>query len=431
MFKKYVVFAVLLVAMSLAALGPVTPAAPTAQAQTDLEIIWFDWPPCAALSELAASYPDADVTVNCVPIGQWHDQIFTDFAAEGGADLTIVDSQWTGEAVQGGHLVDLTEWMQENIEIDDYIPAALAAYGEYPAGSGTYYGVPAMADVQLLVYREDLFADAGFEAPGSWTELLEQAEYFKDSDVIDNGWVWFWCGTEACLDVLQNAWDQIAWSFGGELWDPETYQVEGVLNSPENVAAVEFARELYLAGPEGAGNYQYGDVIEAMCNGTAAMTAIWVGILPSFQDPEACAQAENLAYAVPPGEDEHILQLGGMGMNVSSYGNTEAALDFLAWFESQEIQLEWVKLGGYSARISVLASDEFLNAAPYNDLFAEAYALVKDFWNVPEYIDMLIVQGQYLNLAIVGEMGAQEALDEIAAAHQEILDEAYPDGPPQ
>jgi hypothetical protein len=38
---------------------------------------------------------------------------------------------------------------------------------------------------------------------------------------------------------------------------------------------------------------------------------------------------------------------------------------------------------------------------------------------------------EYLNLAVSGQMDAQEALDEIATQQQEILDEAYPDGPPQ
>ncbi len=79
----------------------------------------------------------------------------------------------------------------------------------------------------------------------------------------------------------------------------------------------------------------------------------------------------------------------------------------------------------------MLASDEFLNAAPWNDLFGESYALVRDFWNVPEYNEMQTIQGEYLNPAIAGEMDIQEALDTVAAEHQRILDEAYPEGPPQ
>jgi multiple sugar transport system substrate-binding protein len=340
--------------------------------------------------------------------------------------------EWRGEAVEGGHYVELTDWMKANIEMDDYVPAALASYGEYPPGSGRYYGVPIMADVQVLIYRKDLFEQAGFEPAETWSELLEQAQFFKESDMVENGWAWFWCGSAACLDQLQSAWNEILWSFGGELWDPATYKVEGVLNTPESVEAVEFARELYLTGPEDAGNWTYDEVVDAVCTGKAAMTGIWVGFGPGFLDPVGCPQSENLGYAMLPGEKEHILQLGGMGMHLSTYStNPEAALAFLKWLESEETQIEWVKLGGYSARESVLDSQEFKDAAPYNAVFAESYRLVKDFWNLPEYAEMLLVEGEQLNRAIIGEISAGEALDNIAAEHQKILDEAYPDGPPQ
>jgi len=113
---------------------------------TNLQLIWFDWQPCQALGQLVKTYKDATVDMRCVPIGQWHDQIFTDFAAKGGADIVILDSQYIGEAVKGSHIVDLTDWMKTNIETDDYIPAALSAYGEYPAGSGKFYGVAAEGD---------------------------------------------------------------------------------------------------------------------------------------------------------------------------------------------------------------------------------------------------------------------------------------------
>ena len=55
--------------------------------------------------------------VSCVPIDQWHDQIFADFAAKGGADLPILDSQFMGEAVKGNHLVDLTDVVTESASL--------------------------------------------------------------------------------------------------------------------------------------------------------------------------------------------------------------------------------------------------------------------------------------------------------------------------
>jgi hypothetical protein len=61
------------------------PATPPPGEKPNLSIIWFAWPPCEALGELVTAYPDADVTVNCIPIARWHEQIFGDFAARSGA----------------------------------------------------------------------------------------------------------------------------------------------------------------------------------------------------------------------------------------------------------------------------------------------------------------------------------------------------------
>lgn len=399
-----------------------------------LSIIWFAWAPCQALTEQVATYPDATVTVNCVPIANWHDQIFTDFAAKGGADVVILDSQYIGEAVEGGHVLDLTDWMKSNIETDDYVPAALSAYGEYPAGSGHYYGIAAEADTQMLVYRKDVFDKEGLKPAATWTELLQQAQKIKaDKPLgVENGYVTFWCGAVACYDQVQTVWNQMAWSFGGELWDSATYKVDGILNSQTNVDALNFAAELFKTGPDGAGNFSFGETVSAMCDGTTAMTTIWFGFGAAFVDPAGCKQSANLAYGLVPGEKKHFISLGGMGLSVSAYTkNKDAALAFVKWFESKDQQLDWARRGGFSARKSVLASDTFKNAAPYNPAFSEAYQYVKDFWNLPEYNAMLAVQGEQLNLAITGQVDAKTALDTIAKEQQKILDEAYPNGPPK
>ena len=411
---------------------PEEPTAVAVEEKPDLIIIWFAWQPCEALGELSAKYEGANVTVNCVPFGEWYNTTFTDFAAQGGADLVIMDSQWIGEAVVGGHVMDLTDFMAANIDTADYVPAALSAYGEYPPGSKKYSGVAIEGDTQMLVYRKDLFEKAGFEPPQSWSELLTQAQSFKDGDLIENGYATFWCGDVACYDQIATVWNQMAWSFGGELWDPNTYQIDGILNSPENLSALEFAKELFKTGPEGAANFDFDKTVGAVCSGSTAMVSIWFGFGAAFLDPTGCAESANLAFAVLPGEKEHYISLGGMGLSVSSYTkHPDAALDYLKWVESEDIQLEWAKLGGFSARKSVLASDTFKNATPYNPTFAESYLLVRDFWNVPEYAALLEPQMKYLNLAVSGQMDPQEALDEIAIQQQEILDEAYPDGPPK
>jgi multiple sugar transport system substrate-binding protein len=420
MHKKFMLLLVL-VAMLLA-----VTIVPTVAQDVDLSIIWFAWPPCDLLADITSNYPDANVTVTCVPIGQWRDQIFADFAAQGGADLPILDSQFMGEGVAGGHLVELTDFLMTELPFDDYNQTALRAYAEVPQGSGQFYSVPMMTDTRMLVYRADVFAEAGFEPPTTWSELLEQAQFFKESDLIENGFATHWINNG---DLVQTSWNHILWSFGGDLWDPETYQVEGVLNNEIGVRAVEFAQQLLATAPTGAEGFGFDETVGAMCNGTTAMVEIWYGFGGAFTDPTGCPY--DIGFAVVPGEEEHYISLGGMGISVSVYSpNQEAALALISWLQSDEIQLEWASRGGFPGRESILASDEFLNAAPYDPSFAEAFTFVRDFWNLPEYSEMLSVQGEYLNLAISGQMDPQEALDEIAAEHQAILDEAYPDGPP-
>jgi multiple sugar transport system substrate-binding protein len=429
--KTILVTAVLM----LLAIAPVHP-----QDKPNLSIIWFAWPPCDLLSSVVADYEAANVTVTCVPIGEWRNQIFADFAAQGGADLPILDSQFMGEAVKGGFIEDLTDVIKNDLPFDDYNQTALSAYAEVPIGSGTYYSVPVITDTRMMVYRKDLFEDPAVQeaykaatgndlaVPTTWTELLAIAEFFKNSDTIDAGYVSHWINDG---DLVQTAFNHILWSFGGELWDPATYQVEGVLNSETNVKALEFAQKLFATGPEGAAAFGFTEVVDAICSGSTAMVEIWYGFGGAFTDPATCANAENLGFAVAPAEVAHFISLGGQGISVSKFSqNKEAALDFIKWLQSDETQTKWVEGGGFSGRTSILASDAFLNAAPYNPTFAEAFQYVKDFWNLPEYAAMLSVQGEYLNLAISGQMDAKEALDEIAAEQQEIIDEAYPDGAP-
>jgi multiple sugar transport system substrate-binding protein len=427
------------------------PAATNTTASTTgnakLQVIWFAWQPCQALTDLSKKYPGGTVDVRCVPIAQWHDQIFTDFAAKGGADIVILDSQFIGEAVKGGHIMDLTDWMNTNIDVADYVPAALAAYGEYPAGSKKYYGVAAEGDTQMLVYRKDLFAKADVQAaykakagkdlavPTTWTDLLGIAQFFKDSAGkygVANGYTTHWCGTPACYDQMATHWNQILWSYGGELWDPATYKVQGFINSDTALSALNFDKQLFQTGPAGQANFTFNETVDALCSGTTATGTIWFGFGAAFVDKKGCKNSDNLAYAGGPGEKQHFLSLGGMGLHVSTYTKDKnAALDYVKWFESKDTQLQWAGLGGFSARKSVLASDTFKNAAPYNPAFADAYQYVKDFWNIPEYNQMLTPQMNDLNLAVSGQMDPKAALDDIAKKQQTILDDAYPNGPPK
>ena len=110
---------------------------------------------------------------------------------------------------------------------------------------------------------------------------------------IDNGYATHWSNSG---DLVATTWNHILWSWGGELWDPATYKVEGVLNNDAGVAALQFAQELYKTAPDGASGFGFDETVGTMCNGSTAMIEIWYGFGGAFTNADTCAQSANLGY---------------------------------------------------------------------------------------------------------------------------------------
>ena len=69
---------------------------------------------------------------------------------------------------------------------------------------------------------------------------------------------------------------------------------------------------------------------------------------------------------------------------------------------------------------------KFLNQTPYNRAFAETMTFVKDFWNIPEFGQLLEPTQRYLSgYVVAGQFDdAQTALDGLAEEQDAVLVEA-------
>ncbi|WP_370325561.1 extracellular solute-binding protein [Euzebya sp.] len=404
---------------------------------TTLDLVWFDWAPAQLLEDFAnENYaevnPDVDFNVETVPFGQWHDAIFTQFAAgETSFDIPILDSQFIGEAVEGGHVMDLTEFANENIDLEAYPSNLLAAYAQYPLAAdgqfdpdGNVYGLPLLADTWVLVYRTDLI---GEEPPGSWEEMLEVAAQCQE----ENGIAGLAFHGAPDYDTAGITLNQVIWVNGGEIWDPESRQVEGIVNDEAGQAAItQLVEEMVPLAPSGVGTAFIGEVNTAINQGEACMGMNWVAGLEGIQLPENSTLGETeeeilgkLGFAELPDGEVDVSPLGGMGMHVSAYSDEQdAALEFMEWFSSAEVQELWAEAGGVPARTDALNSDAFIDARPWNQAFTDSVDSLKDFWAIPEFFQMIDVHSTQANAAITGTQDPIEALDSLAEQEQSILD---------
>jgi multiple sugar transport system substrate-binding protein len=406
----------------------------------NLVIWWAEWDPANYLQALVEDYTaETGITVEVVqtPWGEYYNRVGTEWAAQGNAfDLVVGDSQWVGQAVTEGHYVDLTDFLVSNGIDQTVTPATLAAYGEYPAGSGQYYAYPTEGDADGWAYRADLFEDAtnmaDFEAaygyplavPETWAQLRDIAEFFTRPDA---GLYGVGVYTQIDYDAITMGYENPMFSYGGDWWEGEDYQVLGVVNSSQNVAALELYRELYNFSPPGLTNAFFQEMNDVFINGQAAMIMNYFAFFPALNNPEINPyQATTGYFSNPAGPDgDRYAALGGQGLSVNAYideARQQASIDFLAWFAQEDVQARWAELGGYTCNINVLNSETFLTATPYNAAFAETMGFVKDFFNIPEFGELLAISQDHLHRYVVGGEGtAQEQLDAMAAEMDEVL----------
>ena len=397
----------------------------------ELTIFWAEWDPANYLQELANEYEaetGVKVTVETTPWADFQTKAFTEFNARGSAyDMVVGDSQWIGAASEAGHYVDLTDFFNKHKLNETMAPATVKYYSEYPSNSGKYWSIPAEGDAVGWSYRKDWFEDPkemeAFKAkygydlapPKTWAEMRDIAEFFHRPDQGRYGIAIY---TDNSYDGLVMGVENAIFSYGGELGDYVTYKVDGIINSPENIAALEMYRELYGFTPPGWAKAFFVENNQAITENLAAMSMNYFAFFPALVNEASNPNAKSTGFFANPAgpTGAQFAALGGQGISIVSYSeNQEEAFKFLEWFVKDSTQKRWAELGGYTCNTAVLESAEFQEATPYNKAFYETMFKVKDFWATPEYAELLIQMNQRVYPYVTAGQGtAKEALDNLA-----------------
>ena len=113
---------------------------------------------------------------------------------------------------------------------------------------GKYWAIPPEGDATGWAYRKDWFEDPkemdAFKAkygydlavPKTWKQMRDIAEFFHRPDEKRYGIAIY---TDNSYDALVMGVENAIFSYGGDLGDYATYKVDGIVNSPEAVAALE------------------------------------------------------------------------------------------------------------------------------------------------------------------------------------------------
>jgi multiple sugar transport system substrate-binding protein len=281
----------------------------------------------------------------------------------------------------------------------------------------------------VMIYRKDLIGPA---PPASFDAMLDAAEACQQRNLA--GGVWGLAFHQANnYDAAAITYNTVNGVYGGQIWDPTTKRVDGVINDAAGRKAMEvLVNRMRPLTPPAAANDHVDQVNTRISQGRACIGFNWLATTYELLDPRTSrlgtTKAEildKLGFAPLPGQVANPVPLGGMGMHVSAYITPQQqaeALNFIKWFERADTQRAWAVVGGIPARTDALRSPEFLGAAPWNKVYTDSLPRLRDFWNVPQHAKLLGIQTANVHAALTGEKAPLQALDDIARQQQAIFD---------
>ncbi|WP_306258603.1 ABC transporter substrate-binding protein [Pararhizobium sp. IMCC21322] len=423
----------------------VATTASTSSAQAaELTLCWAAWDPANALVEMSKEFEAQsghNMSFEFVPWPNFADRMLNELNSGGKlCDLLIGDSQWIGGAAENGQYVKLNDFFDsEGIKMEDFLPATVTGYAEWPKNTPNYYALPAYADVVGWTYRKDWFSRPEIQAefkekygrdldvPATLEELKQVGEFFQGREIdgkkVYGAAIYTERGSEGITMGVTNA----LYNYGFQYENPDKpYELEGFVNSEGAVEGLEYYKAMYdCCTPPGASDAYMSQNIDAYKSGQVAMQMNFAFIWPGVEADPNVGGGKSGYFANPAGPAGQFAQLGGQGISVvANSDNKDAALEYIKWFAQPDVQQKWWDVGGASAMRAVVEAPDFASSQPYAQTFLDSMAIVKDFWAEPSYASLLLpMQERIHNYVVAGGGTAKEALDGLVKEWDEVFED--------
>ncbi len=313
-----------------------------------------------------------------------------------------------------------------NQQLFTYWWKSLSAYRNHT------YGYPFTVLTSYLCYRKDLIQDPvnqrNFRAayhrelrpPGNWREYLELAQFFNRP--ADHFYGTYIQGSRSL--ALWYEWLNFVYSFGGDILDTKQPWEYGdiVVNSPQNVAAMEQYLKAIPFSPPDTLSYGWNEAQNALQQGHVFMGLLWNDQVTFLENPAVSKVAGKIGYAlIPSSSGRPFSQMEGLTyLIVSGSKHAAEAYRFLEFAMSPQVQEEQTLHGGSSVRKSTYDSAAIKNL-PYTPIFLSSVPIAIPKPTVPESDQMTKAGEQRLFEIVSGKSSSRKGLDTLALDLEQIL----------
>jgi multiple sugar transport system substrate-binding protein len=367
---------------------------------------------------------------------------------QAGVDVITVDQMWTSEWANNGWLVPLDDLIKKDadtVKPQDFIPAVIYSMNEW---MGHIFTLPVAAYGQFVLYRTDVFkalglmpppADPAMASGWTWSKYLEEIESVNGKTVAGQKMY----GTVivgAQPAPITHMYTELAASMGARWFKQfpagSPWNFQPMLNSPENVAALQYYVTLYKYSPPESVNYVWFDAGTAFSKGNIGMFYWWTPYAYLVRKAGYMAEKDSPVvgkYGVglmpqEPGKTQ-VYSAGGWSLGLNNYSaNKDAAWKFIVWATGAKAQREMglvgMKLFSDFPRASLYDDPELKQIYPY--LPTQLYVLQNGNGKItrppiPLYFTLEGLYGLQLNRAVAGKATPEEALTTAQQQFEAIL----------
>ncbi|WP_372472209.1 ABC transporter substrate-binding protein [Rhodococcus globerulus] len=389
-----------------------------------------------------AENPGIDLKFVSLSENQARAKITASTATGGGEfDVVMISNYETPQWAANGWLVNLSEYANATPGYDenDFIPSIKTSLSY----EDSMYAVPFYGESSFLMYRKDLFDEAGITVPEdpTWQEVAGWAEQFDNPDAKMSGICLRgkpgWGEVLAPLNTVIN-------TFGGR-WYDEDWNAQ--LTSPQVEDAVQFYVDTVTEhGQPGPATSGFGECATQFAQGNTAMWYDATSAVSVLEDPASSKVFGNIGYAKAPKvekSDPGWLYTWALGIPESAQ-NKDDAWKFISWMTNKDyIQRVGTELGWSrvppGSRLSTYEIPEYQeaskafgeitlesinNADPKNPTVQPVPYTGVQFLTIPEFQDLGTRVSQQISAAIAGQKSVKEALEQ-SQQYAEVVGKTY------
>ena len=352
-----------------------------------------------------------NIKVNAVS-HEWadlHQKILISAQSDTLPDVARLDIAWIPEFQTSDILVPLN---QEMTDFEDVSGQLLENAMDTATIGDHTYGLALNTNTKILFYNKAAFEDAGLNAPVTMDDFINAAETLSGENA--NGQA-VWGYNEPAL----GGWNlcPFIWSMGGSITNEDETQSSGYINSPETIQAIETLKQLYDAGA--ITGWNSGDIPMTDGFGTGRYMMLLEGPWKIEELKGAYPDFEYEMCEMPAGSGGSVSVLGGEDIAMFKGAQQEAAWEFMKFMTGAYAQEKMAEAGQIPVNTEALDSQTVQNA-PFAP-FLEAIKTAQSRPTVSCWSEMDSELSVAVTAVMNGEKTAQEAMDELAAQFDELL----------